>query len=254
MASLDKTQKTFQDAIVSGDASITIAAVKINPRLPREQQMEIYIDGYRIRLNQAIWIDYPATMELMGEKTFKTLVAFYVEQNPSTHFNLDRYPHPFASFIEGAQDDVFVSDIAKLESEISQVFILQDTPALLQKQLAALRPEQFASLQLRPRGSGHLLQFFYPVHEWLNAQRAEQTPAKPESAASYLYIYRHNNEVQREALSEAQFHLLQFLFNGLPLDSAVEKLSELQIIDDQTLLGSLQDWLATWIGKGFFSN
>src|ERR1700722_18195667 len=105
----------FHDAILKNDEDIAVNDIKAN-------RLGIYIDGYRIRLTEAIRSDYPATLHLLGGKAFDQLALAFIEACPPQSFNLDRYPHGFADFIVG-NPDIFAREVAKLEAAIAQVFM-----------------------------------------------------------------------------------------------------------------------------------
>src|SRR4051812_48866630 len=105
----------FHGAIFDNDPKRTLAAIKSNARIAPERQMAIYIEGYRTRLRLAVRSDYPELLALLGETLFDALAGAYVENAPSRHYTLDRYPHPFAAFVGAHAKNAFAAELATLE-------------------------------------------------------------------------------------------------------------------------------------------
>ncbi len=65
--------------------------------------LEIYYHGYRLRLLEALTMDYPqceALMErLFGENAFEQAGLEYLKQYPSHHFSVRYFGHSFAKFL-----------------------------------------------------------------------------------------------------------------------------------------------------------
>lgn len=239
---MKKLLKQFHKSILDNDAAHALPALKPNNRLTPERQMAIYHDGYRLRLTQAIRDDYPALFALLGEAAFDKLALAYIESHPPLHFNLDRYPHGFSSFMERHLEDAFAIDLTMLEDAIAQVFMSPESEPLSASSLSDLEPEQFANLRLQPRLASRLLALRYPVDDWLLAQRNGNILPPPDPQGSYLYVYRHRNQVQRISLPEPAYRLLEQLFRNVPLGEALDAVGP----------ACLQSWFADWLSKEFF--
>lgn len=242
----------FHRSLLDDAAGIAAPDVKPNPRLAPEKQLAVYIDGYRIRLVGAIRSDYPALLALLGDKAFDALAHGYINANPPAHFNLDRYPHAFAAFVAHHANDDFAAELAMLEAAIAEVFMGEESAPLDVAALSQLSPEAFGEFILPPRAASRLLAFAYPVNAWLDRQRAGETAPRPAAAASYLYVYRHQNNVQRAPLGEPAYRLLEKLSEGLPPAAALARVSGEYPQHDAAIAAQLQTWFSEWMAKGFF--
>lgn len=234
----------FHDAILKNDADIAAGDIKAN-------RLGIYIDGYRTRLTQAIRNDYPATLYLLGGKLFDQLALGYIEATPPRSFNLDRYPHGFAAFTN-SHPDTFARELTELESTIAQVFMAEESTPLTKTDLQRLTQEQFANLPLRPRAAATLLQFTYPVNGWFDEERAGKKPEAPSQQASYLYVFRHNNEVKRLDISYPAYLLLEQLFSTPSLAYAIETIATAYPQQAAKIMQNVQQWFVVWLDKGVF--
>jgi hypothetical protein len=250
---MQKLLEKFHHTVVSGDPSPVIASVKKHPRLTPEQQLAIYSDGYVLRLLSAVRADYPALLALLGESEFERLAREYIRQTPSVYYNLDFYPHDFADFVVAQHHQVFVCEVAQLEQAIARVFMMEESIPLSSAALEGLTMEKLAALVLRPRAASQLLAFSYPVSEWLDRQRADGTKDVPQMSASYVYVYRHNNEVQRVKLSEPAYCVLREIISGTCIGDALDAVADSHPEMVGVMAAELQGWLSYWIADEFFA-
>lgn len=253
---LENLLGNFHRAILENNAAPALLDISPNQKIAAAQQMAIYIDGYRIRLVQAIRSDYPTLLGLLGDAEFDRLALEYIENNPPTSFNLDRYPHNFAGFLAG-KIDAFAIEVAALEGAIAEVFMMPESEALMPAALANIAPEEIGNIILKPRAAAKLLRFEHDVNGWLNKVRAGKIAGnmrpQPEGEGA-VYIYRHENNVQRAALSGAEYAVLRQIFSGLKLEDALEKAMDEQPEYAENIGENIQDWFTKWTSCGFFSS
>lgn len=254
MSKLQPTMDAFHNAILKKDAQLVAPAIRGDDRLSAQSRMAIYIDGYRIRLTLAIRSDYPTLLALLGDASFDAAARAYIESTPPAHFSLDRYPHGFADFFRANSEDVFAADIAALEAAIADVFMDEDSEPLSPQELASITPEAFGAVTLSPRKASRLMRFAYPVEDALLAVRDGKTPARPQAEASYMFLARHNNEVQRHVLSHAEYVLLTALTKRLPVGQSLESAAESHADLLPEIAGNLQTWFSRWAANGFFQS
>lgn len=251
MSALDALLSPLQDAILRHDPACAVPLVRRNARIAPERQLAIYLEGYRTRLVLAVRSDYPELLALLGEAAFDALALAYVEQSPSSHFNLDRYPHGFAAFAQ-PRLDAFARNLARVEAAIAEVFMAQDSDALPPAALAGLAPEDFGAQILIPRRASRLLALAYPINDYLLARREGKAPELPLATPSFLFLVRHHNEVRRHALETPEHALLQAICTGLPVGAAIESVAAAQPDFVPAIAEHLQGWFARWLGEGFF--
>ncbi|MDE3037948.1 MAG: putative DNA-binding domain-containing protein [Pseudomonadota bacterium] len=249
----EKALHVFQSAILEGLPQPALAIIRNNLQLDAGKQLNIYIEGYRIRLFNAVKADYPALRHAMGEAEFDQLAKAYIEATPSFQFNLDRYSIAFADFLPHHTDDRFMLELATLEKAMTEVFLLEESEPLEGVTLACLTAEQFGEQILTSRRASRLLAFAYPVNTYLTAFRADQAPSKPFREAHYLYLYRHQNQIVRQELPLPAFALLQQLFQGRPVREALENALSQETDAAELVIENLQSWFHEWTAAGFFS-
>jgi hypothetical protein len=244
----------FQQAVMDADASAIAPRFSPHPRLSAQQQLAIYADGYRIRLTEAIITDYPALMACIGDAGMQQAALAYALAHPSTSYNLDRYSHPFADWFAAQSDDVFATEIARLEQAIAEIFMAPESAPLTAQDFARANPDDFAKACLPLRRAGRLLAFTYPAESWLSQQRlGQEAPPRPEAVTQWVYVYRHNHEVRRAVLEEAAYRLLAELASGRCVEDALDAVTSGNPQHEAALAAHLQAWFAHWLAEGFFA-
>lgn len=251
-----KQLAVFQSGVMNHDraeAEKLIRPVRHNAFTPA-MRLAVYANAYKIRLIEATEVDYLALKHHLGEEAYNKAVEAFVLARPSGLWDLNRYPISFADFIESHTDDGFAHAITRLEATITDVYWMPESTPLAPDYLSSQPPEQFAEVVLRQRDASELLEFAYPVNSYLIAFRGEENPKAPPSQKTYLYIYRHNDKVMREELSQAEYLLLQLLFDGKPLGAALEELTTRRPDLAEPVGAKLSGWFQRWFEQGFFAD
>jgi hypothetical protein len=243
--------ESFHHAILDKNVSQMVPMIKTNPHLSPEKQMAIYVDGYRLRLIEAIRSDYPTLLYYWGDDVFDIWALRFIESKPPQHFNLDRYPYKFIEVVM-ATNDQFAQDVAIVESAIAQVFIQEESMALSSDILAGTTPEQLSDMVFYPRRASRLMKLRYPIESYISQLRDGKNPEKPASNENYLYLVRHHNEVRRHILSYAQYLLLESLCTGKNISESLEVLTEHNPQLAPDFISILKTNFGQWIQDGFF--
>ncbi|MCB1782565.1 MAG: DUF692 family protein [Alphaproteobacteria bacterium] len=252
---LAEEMEDMQGAILSGQGEAMKPDLRIVPKpdFAPEEQIGVYITGYRLRLFDIVHQDYPALRERLGEKEFARLLDAYIEATPSTSYNAARYCERFPAFIKEHGPDPFAHELAVLETEISRMFDAPESPVLSLEDLAGLTPESFMDLTLKARKALKLFAFSYPVNAYFQAVMDEHHPAEPQAAPSYLALYRHEDEIWRLDLEEREFMVLSGLFAGLPVGEALAAVLPENSEENEEILLNVQNWFSRWMGNGLLA-
>lgn len=225
------------DAIGSARASEFSAAARLS----------VYQDGYVERLIKATLADYPALSNYLGAAPSEALARRYVEETPSTVWDLNLYSVGFAGFLSLQGVDPAALALARLESAIAEVFWLEDSEALVPEAFALVSFDAFASLIFSLRTASALLSLSYSAEEYLCAFRDGREGALV-SMEEFLCVVRHENEVQRVRLEPMEYALLSAFGRGLSVGTALEEVSLHHAPD--ALLTALPGYFERWIRCG----
>lgn len=244
----------MQNAILVGDVQQAAAEEWIVPKtnFKPDDQLSVYINGYRYRLFDIVIEDYPGLTHYLGKKAMAALVEKYIEATPSRDFNVVRYTRAFPEFVRG-QADEFAYELAVLETNIVQLADMEETKVLGLSDIAHLTPENITDQKLHGRKALKLLHFAWPVNDYFDAVIEDRVPDKPEKQTTYLAVYRHDDEMWRLGLEEQEYTLLTSLFAGLPVGEAFAASLTSDDQDVDVLAGKLTDWFGRWMHNGLLA-
>ncbi|MGH1456794.1 MAG: MNIO family bufferin maturase [Alphaproteobacteria bacterium] len=241
----------MQEAILSGDGEHMSPQTRIVPKpdFAPEEQIDRYIKGYRYRLFDLVYDDYPALRALLGKPATDKLIREYVQATPSTHFNISRYVEHFPDYVRDNASP-FAYELCVLETALSRIFDAQESAALTQDDLTGLTPESFMEMELKPRAALKLFAFSYPVNAVYQAHLNGEGITDPEKETSFLAVFRHEDKLWRLDLEEREYMVLSSLFAGLPVGEALNAaISD----DDETAFTAIGDWFSKWMGNGLLA-
>jgi hypothetical protein len=209
---------------------------------------------YLSRMVEALEIDYPGLAQYLGAEGFYNLVSRFVDVYPSRSYTLNRLGDHLPEFI-ATMDDVkrkdFLHDLARLELALNVAFDAEETPPLTVDMIAAVPQDAWENARMQPIAALHLLEFQYPVSEYLGSV-LDETPA-PIIRKKRIWVaaYRKDYGLRRLNLSLPEYGLLS--------DLVAQKTVGESIIAACTRKGKarakeedLFKWFQTWMAQGLF--
>jgi len=237
----------FQQAIFSRQTEEIVSLLDARPAL--DARMDVYIEGYRLRLAQAIASDYPTLEHYLGAERMGALAMAYIESTPPVSYTLDAYPIPFAGFV-GQREEAFAASLATLESAIAEVFWMEESEAF--QPPANFASEHMLVLRLHLRAAAHIMELDRAAEEYMRQFRAGEAPQRAVADIGHMLVLRHKNEVRRHVLNHTEYALLSRIIGGEPVGAAVGAIAEESPEACAVLARELQNWFARWISEGFF--
>jgi hypothetical protein len=233
----------MMDTLRAGDSAAPFATP--------DSHLDVYVEGYRSRLQQVLEGAYPALLHYIGKQAFDAAALRYIAAHPSRHFNLERYPVGFAACL--TQCDQPARELAQLESAIAEVYLTEESPPLTAAWCACQTPETLADTVFTLRTAARLLAFRYSVDDYLSALREGHSPAALAQATQYLLVLRHRNTVLRHRLEEGEYALLALLADGYSVSAALDGTAMSPYTCDPGFAITLTGWFARWAGEGFLT-
>ncbi|MGB0719166.1 MAG: DUF692 family multinuclear iron-containing protein [Bdellovibrionales bacterium] len=253
----------MQNAILQGDAQVMDPDVSVVPKpdFSPDAQIDVYIKGYRYRLYDMVYDEYPALRVYLGATQFARLVDAYIEAIPSRHYNLSRYVEKFPAFVADytPAPDRFAQELVVLETAISRLADDDETPVLTQQEAAKIREQNFLIGRLLPRKALKLFAFSNDVNGFYDAAilHGQNDPPLGRDVPCFLALYRHEDRMQRLSLDEGEYLLLASLFGGLSIGDSLESIMDESGDGDtqmQVMAEKLQSWFSRWINNGVLSS
>lgn len=250
--SYQQTLERLQTTILTASPQHILSLLQ--PRHNLQHCLNIYIEGYRHRLAQAVLSDYPVLAIYLGNTKIHELIWSYIESTLSYSYTLDIYPLGFAEYLTRHYEDGFAHSLALLERAIAEVFLLPESPHFISP--LTLAPEILTFMQLKPRIASRLLRLEYSVNHYLSEIRTGNREIHPDltKQSCYLFIVRHENEVKRHELEYEEYILLTKLCKGSAIGEAIDLLIKEYPHLLSVIAKHLQRWFSRWIKNGFFQD
>lgn len=173
--SLAELQGAFQDYLLrSGDAFQT--EVRDSAIADRITLLDVYREGYALRLIEALTADYPGLIAMIGEESFDEIARAYIAAHPSRHPSVRWFGRSLASFLEVTAPDncpPAAAEMARFEWELGEAWDAADKTPVSAAALMALPEEAWETLSFTTIPSLRRLSLAFEVPQaW---QRREET-------------------------------------------------------------------------------
>ncbi len=225
---LREIQNSFYHSVLSGDGWEEGLGAWILPggklATPSEA-LAIHGEGYLARLTEALGEMYQSVWFILGDDEFFAVCAQYIQKHPSRSYNLNLYGFDFPSFIAQtaqAKEFPFLSELADFELSFNQIFHSLESPALP----PAILHQRFTDnpqLQLQLVPSLQIKNYQHPIYKIWKACKEEYHLASVERTTEGLCLYKHQEKVFVQTLSQVGQSLLRKLQAGMALEGIFEE-------------------------------
>jgi hypothetical protein len=224
--------------------------------LEADERLAIYREMVFLRFHDSLAEDYPAIHRVLGEDDFQALVRGYLDRYPSRSFTLDHAGKDLPRFVAEASQlphQALVKDLARLEWAVHQSFHADRAAVLTAGVIGQIPLELWTEARLRLAPATEVLAFDHGVSAILSSLSQEADLPSLEPQRSWCAVWRRDNVVWRQTLSEPMHAVLSTFARGGTIAEAVSEAEALWSDDPADLERALFDWFADWLGEGFFS-
>lgn len=175
-------QASFQAHVLHGDDTM-LAEVSADAKPSAAARLAIYANAYRLRLLEALTIDFPALHTLAGDDAFEEIGRAYIDAHPSTHFSIRYFGRHLSTFLATAapwRETPILSEMASLEWALTLAFDAADDPVLSEATLATLPAGAWPGMRLRLHASVQRHDFCWNVPELWTAIDQQRAPEPPQ--------------------------------------------------------------------------
>ena len=174
-------QQQFQSHLLYRDEQV-VQHIAGTRRVDNRTRLGIYADGYRLRLLEALRVDFPALHTLAGDDGFERIGRAYIDACPSEHFSIRYFGRQLSAFL--AHDKRFhgtpvFAEMAAFEWALGLSFDAPDDACVAVEAVAAIPVADWPELQLRLHPSVQRLDLRWNVPGLWNAIQEEQAPQPP---------------------------------------------------------------------------
>ena len=183
--SLGDLQRAFQDyLLVTNDA--LQSAVRDTRKADRITLLDVYRDGYALRLIEVLTNDYPGLMAMAGPADFDHVARAYIAAHPSRHPSVRWFGARLADFMAGTapyDKAPAAIEMARFEWTLGEAFDSVDVAPIAADVLLGLPPDAWETLAFTALPSLHRCTFAFEVAQaW--QRRDEVEPGNLEVAAA----------------------------------------------------------------------
>ncbi|OOG64404.1 hypothetical protein B0E46_07015 [Rhodanobacter sp. B04] len=240
---------------VLADRPPQLPELRNDARADAMMRLAIYRNGYRVRLRDALAIEYPGLGLMMGRR-FGNLLDRYVETHPSVHYNIRWHGAGIAAFLEYAlpwRERPALAEMARLDWAISTAFDAADEPVLAAADLAGVPADAWANLRLLPQNHLQILSTHHNVEAFRRA--ADRNDKRPRlhrhDTARHLLVWRQALTVHYRSIGLDELSALHGAIKGEPFAILCELLSEHH--DPAEALPRMAGFLHQWLADGLIS-
>lgn len=217
--------------------------------LPAAQRMQIYGNGYVLRLRETIDTDHELLGIYLGDDLFDKMVEGYVRAHPSTYRSLRQFADTLPEYL--ATDEFFsqypqISELAAFERRLINAFDAADSDCATFAELQAIPPQQWPEIQFRFHASVQIFRCKTNAVESWQALKQKQTPPQPEvgDIRTWLIWRGHERLTEFMSISPSQHALLLGFLQGNSFAEQCESMLEWFSEDEAPMqvLQALQAW------------
>ena len=174
--SLGDLQRAFQDYLLGSSDSFQ-AAVRDSRKADRTTLLDVYRDGYALRLIEALTTDYPGLRAMAGPADFDLVARAYIAAHPSRHPSVRWFGRGMADFIATTppySGSPAAAEMARFEWALGESFDSPDVTPIAADALIALPPEAWETLAFTVLPSLRRHTFVYEVAQaWQRRDEVE---------------------------------------------------------------------------------
>ena len=225
--SLGDLQRAFQDYLLGSSDSFQ-AAVRDSRKADRTTLLDVYRDGYALRLIEALTTDYPGLRAMAGPADFDLVARAYIAAHPSRHPSVRWFGRGMADFIATTppySGSPAAAEMARFEWALGESFDSPDVTPIAADALIALPPEAWETLAFTVLPSLRRHTFVYEVAQaWQRRDEVEagDLDVARAPAPTPWAIWRPEHVSSFRSLDPDEALMLEALVEGRPFPDLCE--------------------------------
>ena len=256
--SLGDLQRAFQDYLLASSESFQ-TAVRDTKKADRLMLLDVYRDGYALRLIEALTTDYPGLMAMAGPADFDHMARAYITAHPSRHPSIRWFGKDVPDFLGSTAPysrTPAASEMARFEWALGEAFDSPDATPVTADALMALPPEAWETLAFTPLPSLRRLTLEFDIPQaWQRREEVEPGNLEVERAARPVRwaIWRPKLISNFRSLDEDDAALLDALIDGRTFPELCEAIAPFTGEEQAPVraAGLLRAWVEGGLIAGF---
>ncbi len=214
------------------------------------ERLSIYVNGYPVRIEEALEEQFPAVAHIVGATAFAALARRYAATTPLRSYNLNHAGTELPQFL--ADDPLsarlpFLPDLARLEVEVARAFHAVTEPALDVTPLAAWTADRWEQARLRFQPWVAVVASAWPIRELWECRETpiEEIDLAIDNCPDCVIVRRAGDAVMCDSLEPGEEVALTALLDGQTLGQVVATLALRG--EDPARVGK---WFTRWVELG----
>lgn len=255
--SLADLQRAFQDYVLESSDAFTVQ-VRDTSKADRVTLLDVYRDGYALRLIEVLTIDFPGVLAMAGRESFDVLTRAYIANHPSRHPSVRWFGRQLADFLATTapyDSTPALAEMARFEWALGETFDSVDAEPVKAEAVMAVPPEAWETIAFAPIPSLQCLAFAHDVApSW--QRREEVEPGTLEVAALDepvpWVIWRPERVSNFRSLEPDEAAMLGAMIERQPFPALCEAL--LPYVEEDQAAARAAGLLRAWVEEGMIGS
>jgi hypothetical protein len=255
--SLADLQRAFQDYVLASDRAFT-AQVRDTSKADRVTLLDVYREGYALRLIEVLTIDFPGVLAMAGPEDFDHMARAYIATHPSRHPSVRWFGKGLADFLATTAPydaSPAVTEMARFEWALGEAFDSADVEPLRAEAVMTVPPEAWETIAFAPLPSLQRLSFAYDVPpSWQRREEVESgtlEAAELEAPVPWM-IWRPERMSNFRSLEPDEAVMLDAMVQGKPFPALCEAL--LPHVEEDQAAARAAGLLRSWVEEGLIAS
>ena len=254
--SLADLQRGFQDYVLASDAVFT-SQVRDTSKADRVTLLDVYREGYALRLIEVLTIDFPGLLAMAGAEDFDRLARAYIAAHPSRHPSVRWFGQRLADFVAATPPYAgrpALAEMARFEWALGEAFDSVDVEPLRAEAVMAVPPEAWETIAFAPVPSLRRLSFSHDVPpSWQRREEAAGTLEVATLPAPVPWvIWRPERVSNFRSLEPDEAAMLDAMVEGQPFPALCEAL--LPFVEEDQAAARAAGLLRSWVEEGLIGS
>jgi len=255
--SLADLQRAFQDYVLASHQGFT-AQVRDTSKADRITLLDVYREGYALRLIEVLSSDFAGVLAMTGPEDFDVMTRAYIAAHPSHHPSVRWFGRHLPDFLATTapyDKSPAMAEMARFEWALGEAFDSIDAAPLQAEAVMAVPPEAWETIAFTPLPSLRRLSFTHDVPpSW--QRREEVEPGTLEVAAFETpvpwMIWRPEHMSNFRSLEPDEAVMLDTMVQGQPFPALCESL--LPFVEEDQAAARAAGLLRSWVEEGLIAS
>ena len=255
--SLTDLQRAFQDYVLESGDGFT-GSVRDTSKADRRTLLDVYRDGYALRLIEVLTTDYPGVLAMAGPADFDHMARAYIAAHPSRHPNarwVGKHLPDFLSSTPPYDKSPAAAEMARFEWVLGEAFDSPDEKPVAAAAVMSVPPEAWETISFAPLPSLRRLDFAFDVPpSWQRREDVEpgELEVAPLAEPVAWVIWRPELMSNFRSLEPDEAAMLDAMIEGRPFPALCEAL--LAYVEEDQAPARAAGLLRSWVEEGMIAS